>query len=161
MSATNRLNRKDTGWRTRALHQHKYASKQPLQITRYWILIRDITQVYAKVTGSGEIPSLAAHAYAVDIYLALFSRLGTRLVWNATEDVLHMSLNIYEQKLCQREDAEDKNDILVITPNSSILWSSSFTFFMTWTVTLCGTDRVRVWLFPDANCVVSIKFSKS
>ena len=59
MSATNILNKKT--W----LENKIAVSKQALQTTQI-MNINDITRVYAKITGGGGIPPLAAHAYAVD-----------------------------------------------------------------------------------------------
>ena len=51
--------------RRRWLENKSTVSKQPLQTTQI-MNINNITRVYAKITGGGGIPPLAAHAYAVD-----------------------------------------------------------------------------------------------
>ena len=51
--------------RRRWLVNKSAVSKQPLQTTQI-MNINNITRVYAKITGGGGIPPLAAHAYAVD-----------------------------------------------------------------------------------------------
>ena len=51
--------------RRRWLENKSAVSKQPLQTTQI-MNINNITRVYARITGGGGIPPLAAHAYAVD-----------------------------------------------------------------------------------------------